>query len=180
MQCSLNKDHRHLKRQPQKSWTLYQGFQDLQDKQVMQYPLFLRSNWKMHQRYLKIQSQNVQIFGYVYQSTKSQNHGPVWKTQSFFSKGICTVILWQDYYGKGNLRKFHWNTVGKKFSTGNVYLSTDQEDYSYPCMWTTSNWQARQKTKNRLEKISWKTLTWENQHHSSTTKIWVVLKESVQ
>ena len=30
---------------------------------------------------------------------------PVWKTQSFFLKGICTVILWQDYCGKGNLRK---------------------------------------------------------------------------
>ena len=24
--------------------------------------------------------------------------------QSFLSKGICTVILWQDYYGKRNLR----------------------------------------------------------------------------
>ena len=34
-----------------------------------------------------------------------QNHGPVWKTQSFLLKGICTVILWQDCYGKGNLRK---------------------------------------------------------------------------
>ena len=34
-----------------------------------------------------------------------QNHGPVWKIQSFLLKGICTVILWQDYHGKGNLRK---------------------------------------------------------------------------
>ena len=32
---------------------------------------------------------------------------PVWKTQSFLLKGICTVILWQDYYRKGNLRKFY-------------------------------------------------------------------------
>ena len=29
---------------------------------------------------------------------KRQNHGPVWKIQSFLLKGICTVILWQDYY----------------------------------------------------------------------------------
>ena len=36
--------------------------------------------------------------------TNGQNHGPVWKIQSFLSKGICTVILWPDYYGKGNLR----------------------------------------------------------------------------
>ena len=42
----------------------------------------------------KFQSQNVQIYGYVYQSTDGPNHGPVWKTQSFLSKGICTVILW--------------------------------------------------------------------------------------
>ena len=77
--------------------------------------LVLRSKWKMHQRYWKFQSQNVQIFGYVYRSTNGQNHGPVWKTQSFLSKGICTVTLWQDYHGKGNLRKFYWNTVGKKF-----------------------------------------------------------------
>ena len=34
-----------------------------------------------------------------------QNHGPVWKTQSFRLSEICTVILWQDYYGKGNLRR---------------------------------------------------------------------------
>ena len=33
--------------------------------------------------FLKIQSQNVQIFGYVYQSTNGPNHGPVWKIQSF-------------------------------------------------------------------------------------------------
>ena len=69
----------------------------------------------MHQRYYKFQSQNAQIFGYVYQNTNGQNHGPVWKTQSFFSKGICTVTLWQDYCGKGNLRKFYWSTVAKKF-----------------------------------------------------------------
>ena len=66
-------------------------------------------------RYPKFQSQNVQILGYVYRSTNGPNHGPIWKTQSFLSKGICTVILWQDYYGKSNLRKFYWNTVGKKF-----------------------------------------------------------------
>ena len=45
------------------------------------------------------------IFGFVYHDTIGLNHGPVWKTQLFLVKGICTVILWQDYYGKGNLRK---------------------------------------------------------------------------
>ena len=37
--------------------------------------------------------------------TNGLNHGPVWKTQSFLLNAICIVILWQDYCGKGNLRK---------------------------------------------------------------------------
>ena len=45
------------------------------------------------------------ILDFVYHDTNGQNHGPVWKTQSFPLKGICTVIRWQDFYGKGNLRK---------------------------------------------------------------------------
>ena len=35
----------------------------------------------------------------------SKSCGPVLKTHSFLLSGICIVILWQDYYGKGNLRK---------------------------------------------------------------------------
>ena len=46
-----------------------------------------------------------QTFGFVYNDTNGLNHGPVWKTQLFLLSGICTVTLWQDYYGKGNLRK---------------------------------------------------------------------------
>ena len=53
----------------------------------------------------KIPNRSVQTFAFVYHDTNGLNHGPVWKTQSFLLKGICTVILWQDYYGKGNLRK---------------------------------------------------------------------------
>ena len=43
-------------------------------------------------------------FGFVYLSTDGQNQGPVWKTHSFLSKGICVVTLWKDYCGKGNWR----------------------------------------------------------------------------
>ena len=57
-------------------------------------------------RLLKIpKNRNVQTFGFVYHDTNGQNHGPVWKTQLFLLKGICTVIFWQDCYGKDNLRK---------------------------------------------------------------------------
>ena len=52
------------------------------------------------------QSQNVQIFGFFHHDTNGQNHGPVWKIQSFLLNETCTVILWQDCYGKGNSKKF--------------------------------------------------------------------------
>ena len=55
--------------------------------------------------YENFQNRSVQTFGFVYHNTNGQNHGPVWKTQSFLLNAICTVILLQDYYGKGNLRK---------------------------------------------------------------------------
>ena len=53
----------------------------------------------------KIQNRNAQTFGFVYHDSNGLRHGPVWKVQSFFLSEICTVIHWQDYYGKGNLRK---------------------------------------------------------------------------
>ena len=69
----------------------------------------------MFQNYWKFQNRNVQTFGFVYHDTDGQNHGPVGKTQSFLSSGICMVTFLQDCYGKGNLRKSYWSTVGKKF-----------------------------------------------------------------
>ena len=47
------------------------------------------------------------LFGFVHHDTNGQNQGPVWKSQLFLLRGICTVILWQDYYAKSNLRKSH-------------------------------------------------------------------------
>ena len=46
-----------------------------------------------------------QTFGFVYHDTNGQNHGPVWKTHSSLFNGFFLVIRWQDYNGKGNLRK---------------------------------------------------------------------------
>ena len=61
--------------------------------------------WKMLTKLLKIpKSECPRHLDSSYHDTNGQNHGPIWKIQSFLSKGICTVILWQDYYGKGNLR----------------------------------------------------------------------------
>ena len=92
-QYSLNRDHQHHKRRQQKSWISYPDCQDAQDKQQTQYLLTPRSKMVDAPKLLKFPNQNVQIFGYVYQNTSSLNHGPVWKTQLFLLKGICTVIL---------------------------------------------------------------------------------------
>ena len=74
---------------------------------------------------------------FVYQNTNGLNHGPVWNIQSFLLSEICTVILWQDYYGKSNLRRSYWNMAGRKFQIGNVSLFIVKKDYSYLCMWMT-------------------------------------------
>ena len=174
-QYSLNKDHQHLKWRPQKSWTSYPDCQDVQDKQLMQYPPIPRSKWKMHRRYQKFQNRNVQTIGFVYHDTNGLNSGPVSKTQSFLLKEICTVILWQDCCGKGNLRKSYWNMAGRKFQIVNVCSLTEKKD-----MWTIKNWHARSRTSSRLGKYKWKTLIWKNQHHLLTTFILVAPKESVK
>ena len=42
-----------------------------------------------------------------------QNHGPVWKIQSFLLNGICTVLFWQDCYGKGIRKSSTGTRLGK-------------------------------------------------------------------
>ena len=86
---------------------------------------------------------------------------------SYWSE-ICTVTFWEDDYGKGNLRKFYWNTDGEKFRIGNVWSLTEKKGYSYQCVWTISNWLARNKTSILLARFSWKTSIWENLHHFLT------------
>ena len=87
---------------------------------------------------------------------------------------LLAGLSWERQFEKVPLE----TRLGKGFKIGNVHLSTEQKDCSHLCMWTISNWQAEQKTSNRLGKFWWKTLIWTNEHHSSTTYIWVALKES--
>ena len=102
------------------------------------------------------------------------------RSQSFLLSEICMVILWQDYHGKGNLRKSYRNTVGRKFPNRNAYSYTVKKVYSYLCMWMTSNWLERKKILFRCGKYSTKKLIWENQHHSLIMYTWGVLKDNVK
>ena len=132
----------------------------------------------MLQKYWKFPNRNVQTFRFIYHDTNGQNHGPVWKIQSFLLNEICTVILWQDCYGKGNLRKSFWSTVGRRFPFGNAYSYTVKKGYSYLCMCVKENWLERNKTLIRCGKYSTKKLFWENQHLSLIMYTWCVLKDN--
>ena len=41
------------------------------------------------------------------------------------------VIFWQDYCGKGNSRKFDWNTVGNKVQIGNAHSYTVKKGFFF-------------------------------------------------
>ena len=85
---------------------------------------YTQVKWRMLTNYWKFPNRNVQTLGFVYHDKNGLNHGPVWKIQSFFLSEICTVILWQDCYGEGNVRKSCCNTVGRRFLIGNAYSYT--------------------------------------------------------
>ena len=63
---------------------------------------------------LKIRKSECPDIWIVYHDTSGRNHGPVWKTKSFLLNEVCMVILWQDCYVKGNLRKSYYSTVGRR------------------------------------------------------------------
>ena len=70
---------------------IFPDFQDVQVKQPMQYPFIRRSKWKVYPNYWNFQSQNAQIFGFVYHDT----NGP----KSWSSKEDPVVPLERNLYG---------------------------------------------------------------------------------
>ena len=87
---SLNKGHQHHKWQQQTSLISYPA------ARVRRTSSWCSENSKIGMsRHLLDSSSTTQMV---------KNHGPKWKTKSFFLSEICTVILWQDSYGISNLR----------------------------------------------------------------------------
>ena len=60
-----------------------------------------------HKLLKKFPNRSVQTFGFVYHDTNGQNHGPVWKIQSFFLKRNLYGHPLAGLCGKGNLRKIY-------------------------------------------------------------------------
>ena len=86
--------------------------------------------WKFPNRIL-------QTFGFVYHYTNGQHHGPVWKTPSFLLSRISSVILWQDCYGKGNLRTSYWKHGWEKVSNwGCLFVHREKRIFIFcECGW---------------------------------------------
>ena len=73
--------------------------------------------------------------------------------KSWSRKEDPVVPLERNLYGhplagllrESNLRKSYWNMAGRKSQIGNVSLYIVEKDYSYLCMWMTSNLLERNK-----------------------------------
>ena len=122
MQYSQNIDHQHHKWRQERSWISYPDCQVAQDRQLTQYLLRLTVKMEDAPILLKIHKSECPDIWIRLPRHKWPKSCPVWKTQSFLLSEICTVILWQDHYEKGNLRKSYWNMALKKFQIGNVSL----------------------------------------------------------
>ena len=105
----------------------------------------------MLQNYLKFPNRIVQTFGCVYLDTHGLNHGPVWKTQSFLLREICTVILWRLLWER-QFEKVLLKCGWEKVSNWECSFVHHQKGYSYPCMWMTSNWLERNKQASKRSK----------------------------
>ena len=113
MQYSLNKDLQHLKWQPTKSWISSPDCLVAMDKQQTKHRIIPKWKWKMLTNYWKFQNRSVQTFGFVYHDTNGQNHGSVWKTQSF-QRNLCghplAGLSWEEQFEK-NLLKHGWEKI---------------------------------------------------------------------
>ena len=147
----------------------------------MQCLLIPMSKWKMHHHYFKFPNRNVHIFGYVYRSTNGLNRDPVWKIQSFFLNEICTVILWQDHYGKCNSRKVllehGWEEVPNceclfVHREKGLFLSVYVDGMKF--------WLGRNKALIRCGKYSLNKSIWENQHLSWIMYTWAALNDNAK
>ena len=70
--------------------------------------------------------------------------------------------------------------AGRKFQIGNVSLYIVKKDYSYLCMWMTSDWLGRNRILIRCGNYSTKKSIWENQHLSLIMYTWAALKDNAK
>ena len=75
-------------------------------------------------------------------------------------------------FGKGIWENYVEIRLGESFQIGNAFSYTVKKDYSYLCMWMTSNWLERNKILIRCGNYQTKKLIWQNQHLSLIMSTW--------
>ena len=116
MQYSPNKDHQHLKWQPPRSWISSPDCRVAMDKSSRcSIGLYPSKIGRCSQIIEKSQIGMPLYLDTSTENTNGQHHGPVSKTQLFFFSGICTVILWQDYFWEKQFEKIVLQHGWEKF-----------------------------------------------------------------
>ena len=148
------KDHQHHRWQPPKSWTLFQDYQDAQDKQQTQYQLAPRSQRKMH--YLSKKSE-VSVSRFLDTSTERHGWPKSWSSmedrvvppkRKLYGHPLAG-LLWERQFEKV-LLEHGWGKVPRKRTILLVCVCG-----------RFKNWLGRDTTWTQCEKCSWKTLVWE-------------------
>ena len=112
--------------------------------------------------------------------TNGQNHGQVWKTQLFLSNEICTVILWQDYCGKGYLRKSYCNTVGRRFPNWECLFVHREKGLFLSVYVDDIKLAGKKQNLDPMRKLLNKEVGLGEQHLSWIMFTWAALKENVK
>ena len=95
---------------------LVQDYQVVTDKQLMQYQLVPKSRWRTLQNYCRFQSQNAQMFGYVFHDTKWPKSWADIEDPWFLLNETCMVTHWLDDHSE----KLYKNLDGRKYRIGNA------------------------------------------------------------
>ena len=158
-QYLLNKDHQHHRWQPQKSWMSWSRLPGCAGQAADAVSAYTRSKWKMHRRYWKFQSQNVQTFGYVYQTQMAKimvQYGR--SSRSSWTKSV------RSSFGRTVMGKAIWENpievrLGEKFQIGNVSFVTTRKRAILICVcgryqtgWKETN------IESDVESTQWKTV----------------------
>ena len=123
--------------------SLLQEYSVVMDKQLMQYLLVLRQNWRMLPDCSKLSNRNVQMYGHVFHDTNGRNRGQTLKILWYFSNELK-----MDTQLAGLLRERHFEQVllelvKKVLNWESFFLLNRNKDYSYQYTWMILKWLER-------------------------------------
>ena len=177
LQSSPSKALRHRKCRRLSSWTLLHGCQACRDRQLMQSKHIRKFPYEKLTYSSAYPKTRVQTLGYPYQNHAGQLNGRPLRTQCALWKGICMVILSQDFFGNATWRKRSSSLDGPKSQDGNVSMPIMRKDYSCQFMWMTSRWSDAAKICHPCGQLSAWILTLNQKPSYHRTCIWDVIKE---